>query len=298
MTFLHTSTITAVRFVLFSCIITTYSQNTLAASVPIPSFNYKALNTFFHDKNDYTQGLQYVYELDREGKEQGYMYETTGRNGFARLVKYRIGNNRDEICEAKMPDEAFGEGMTVLGDKIYVLTYTEKKLYVYGKDCVKIKEIDYPYEGWGITTDGTDLITTDGSSTVRYFSVNDETITITENPSKAINAKINGIEVGKLNELEMINGKIYANVWKTDMIVIIDPRDNGNIKRWINMAGLPMYTGEIERTNEVLNGIAYDAKENRLFVTGKLWPNLFEICLSNATNPADPELLPAKCPGQ
>ncbi|MDK2373860.1 glutaminyl-peptide cyclotransferase [Serratia fonticola] len=301
MTISYKNTLTAVRSLLFVCIATTYSTSTLAASEPIPSFNYKVLNSFYHDKEDYTQGLQYVYELDGSGQEQGYMYETTGRNGFARLVKYKLGDSKNEVCSDPMPEGAFGEGMTILNDKVYMLTYTEKKLYIYDRNCKRIDEgrIDYPYEGWGITNDGTHLITTDGSSTIRYFEPPaPDASGIKEITTKAINAKINDVDVGKLNELEMINGKIYANIWKTDIIAIIDPKDNGNIKRWINMTGLPMYTAEIERTNEVLNGIAYDAKENRLFVTGKLWPNIFQICLANPKDPADSELLPAKCMGQ
>ena len=224
-------------------------------------YTYEIINTFVHDSNAFTQGLVY---------EDGFLYESTGLNGHSSLRKVELKTGKI-LQQFNLKDEYFGEGITIFNDKIIQLTYRSNVGFVYDKKTFELlHEFNYPTEGWGITHDGKDLIMSDGTPTL-YF-LNPETFELTSR----VAVFYKGSLLKNLNELEYINGKIYANIWNTDNIVIVDPQ-TGHVTGIIDLHGL--LSEQESKTAEVLNGIAYDQKNKRLFVTGKLWPKLFEIKL-------------------
>jgi glutamine cyclotransferase len=224
------------------------------------SYTYEVINVYPHDPNTFTQGL--VIDDDT-------LYEGTGMKGSSavRRVDLEIGN---VLQTHALSDEFFGEGITVFGDKIIQLTWQSQKGFVYDKDSFELlQEFSYPTQGWGITNDGDRLIMSDGTANL-YF-LDPETF----EKVGQVEAHNNGT-VTKLNELEYIKGKVYANIWLTDKIAIIDP-NTGQVTGWIDLTGI--YTQENNNPDSVLNGIAYDTEGERLFVTGKLWSQLFQIKL-------------------
>ncbi|MBN1244725.1 glutaminyl-peptide cyclotransferase [Candidatus Bathyarchaeota archaeon] len=230
-----------------------------ADTTPV-SYTYEVINVYPHDPNAFTQGLI---------MEEGVLYEGTGLRGSSTLrrVDLETGN---VLQTNALSDEFFGEGITVFGDRIIQLTWQSQKGFVYDKHSFDLlQEFSYPTQGWGITTDGTQLIMSDGTANL-YFLDPETFETIGQ-----VEVHGNGA-VTNLNELEYINGEVYANVWQTDKIAIIDPH-TGQVKAWIDLAGI--YNPENTNPDSVLNGIAYDAESDRLFVTGKLWSQLFEIKL-------------------
>jgi len=231
----------------------------------IPLYTYRVVRTYPHDPKAFTQGLVYF---------DGYLYEGTGLEGQSSLRKVELRTGR-VLQIKKLPPELFGEGITILQDKIYQLTWRNGICFVYERDSFRnITEFSYTGEGWGLTHDGKHLIMSDGSDTLTFRDP--DTFAVV----KRLQVKAEGVPVRNLNELEYVEGEIYANVWQTDLIARISPR-TGEVVGWIDLSGL---LSEREARNaDVLNGIAYDPKEKRLFVTGKLWPKLFEI-----------ELVPAK----
>ncbi len=225
-------------------------------------YTYHVVKTYPHDPNAFTQGLVF---------ENGILYEGTGLNGKSTLRKVKLETGRI-LQMLNLTDELFGEGITILKDKIFQLTYKSNVGFVYDKDSFDLlQSFSYPTEGWGITNDGKSLIMSDGSSSL-YF-LDPETLKQTGN----IKVRDNDVPVSGLNELEFIKGKIFANVWPTERIAIIDPQ-TGQVTGWIYMNGL-LNQRELAQPVDVLNGIAYDAAGDRLFVTGKFWPKLFEIKL-------------------
>jgi len=222
------------------------------------NYTYNVVNVYPHDPNAFTQGLVI---------EQGVLYEGTGLYGGSTLrrVDLETGNVLQSYV---LSNEFFGEGITVFGDKIIQLTWQNQKGFVYDKHSFDLlQEFSYPTEGWGITTDGSQLIMSDGTATL-YFLDPETFETVGQ-----VEVHDDG-PVTNLNELEYINGEIYANIWRTDKIAIINPQ-TGQVTAWIDLTGI--YTPESSDPNSVLNGIAYDAEGDRLFVTGKLWSQLFEI---------------------
>ncbi len=223
---------------------------------------YKVVNTFPHDRQAWTQGLIF---------EDGFLFEGTGLPGRSALRKVELltGN---VLQEHKLADEFFGEGITILDSRIVQLTYQSKVGFVYDKESFKpLQEFHYPTEGWGLTHDGKRLIMSDGTPML-YF-LDPQTFERTNRMMV-----FDGDEpVWGLNELEYIEGVIYANVWPTDRIVQIDPA-TGKVVGWIDMKEL-LSPQDRNGSQDVLNGIAYDPAGRRLFVTGKLWPKLFEIKL-------------------
>jgi glutamine cyclotransferase len=229
-------------------------------SVPV-NYTYEVVKVYPHDQNAFTQGLVI---------EKGVLYESTGLygNSTLRRVDLETGNVMQSYA---LPAEFFGEGITVFGDRIIQLTWQSHKGFVYDKYSFDLlQEFSYPTEGWGITNDGSQLIMSDGTANL-YF-LDPETF-----------QKVGQVEVHdgtasvtNLNELEYINGEVYANIWPTNKIATINPQ-TGQVKAWIDLTGI--YTQENNDPNSVLNGIAYDAEGNRLFVTGKMWSQLFEIKL-------------------
>ena len=223
---------------------------------------FEIIQTYPHDPQAFTQGLV-IYE--------GYFYESTGLYGQSSLRKVEINTGR-VLQQSDLPSEYFGEGLTIWEDSLIQLTWRENTGFVYNLDDFSpIEQFSYPNEGWGLTHDGTHLIQSDGTATLSFLDPKTyqvtETITVTDQDS----------EIDQLNELEYIRGEVYANIWQTDDIVRINPQ-TGAVLGWIDLAGI-LPEDSMTINTDVLNGIAYDPESNRLFVTGKNWPNVFEIRL-------------------
>lgn len=226
----------------------------------VPTYTFRILNSYPHDRDAFTQGLVF---------ENGTLYEGTGLYGRSSLRKVDLETG--EVLQLHpLPSEYFGEGITILRDTIIELTWQSHKGFIYDKNSFEmLREFNYETEGWGITNDGKRLIMSDGTATL--YVLDPETLKTIGH----IQVNDNGRPVDNLNELEYISGQIYANVWQTDNIAVIDPY-SGRVTGWIDLSGvLPPQTDG--KPVDVLNGIAYDAKNGRIFVTGKLWPRLFEI---------------------
>ncbi|MBQ2395359.1 MAG: glutaminyl-peptide cyclotransferase [Alistipes sp.] len=235
-------------------------QYTTPAPIEPKQYGFEVVATYPHLTTSYTQGLQYV---------DGVMWEGTGQHGESRLQRIDLVTGKADVV-AELPHNDFGEGITLLGDKIYQLTWTNNRAYVYDRNIERrIKIFHYTGEGWGLTTDGKSLYMTDGSA--RLSTIDPDTFRRTS----SVMVTHRGEPVQLLNELEWIDGKIWANVYTTDKIVIIDPA-TGVVEGVIDLEGL---LPESERTpsTDVLNGIAYDSVGKRIFVTGKNWSKLFEI---------------------
>jgi len=225
-------------------------------------YGYRIVNRYPHDPNGFTQGLVFV---------DGFLFEGTGLRGRSSLRKVDLATGT--ILQSRnLPARFFGEGVTVYHNKVIQLTWRANLGFVYDKDTFQLLEtFHYPTEGWGLTHDGKHLIMSDGTS-ILYF-LHPETY---KEMGRIEVRDLKG-SVSHLNELEYIKGEIYANVWETDRIARISPQ-TGEVLGWIDLEGL-LRPEDRNRRIDVLNGIAYDAKNNRLFVTGKLWPKLFEIDL-------------------
>uniref|UniRef100_UPI0032166743 glutaminyl-peptide cyclotransferase n=1 Tax=uncultured Draconibacterium sp. TaxID=1573823 RepID=UPI0032166743 len=223
---------------------------------------YQVLNNYPHLKTSYTQGLEYY---------NGYLYEGTGENGHSKLLKVDIKTGK-VLQSFNMEDKYFGEGITILNDKIYQLTYHAQKGFVYDLETFAVID-SFQFksqQGWGLTNDGTNLIMSDGTNVLTWLNPNDFSVI------KKLQVANDRGTMNVLNELEYIDGIIYANIYTTDHIVKIDAT-NGKVLEEINMAGLiNMYHKQTDRI-DVLNGIAYDKENNRMYVTGKLYPRLFEV---------------------
>jgi glutamine cyclotransferase len=201
--------------------------------------------------------------------DEGILYEGTGKLGLSSLRTVELETG-DVLKLVSLPAQLFGEGVAVYRDKIYQLTWKAHVGFVYDKDSLELLQVfTYPTEGWGLTHDGQRLIMSDGTSTLHFLDP--ETL-----------EEIGRVEVyddkgpvSRLNELEYINGEVYANVWTTDRIARIDP-GTGQVTGWIDLTGL-LSKQDRDPPVDVLNGIAYDAENDRLFVTGKLWPKMFQI---------------------
>lgn len=236
------------------------------ANVKPSIYTYRIVNSYPHDTDAYTQGLEYY---------NGFLYETTGKKGKSTLRKVDLKTGK-VLQKVSIADEYFGEGMTILNNKIYWLTWQAKKGFVYNLETFE-KEKEFTYnkskEGWGLTNNGKELIKSDGTQKIWFL----DPVTLEEN--KFIQVYTNQYKLDNINELELINGKVYANKYQQNAIVIINP-ENGIVEGVANLTGLKK---EMEKTqklvpqDEVLNGIAYDKENNRLFVTGKNWGKLFEI---------------------
>ncbi len=227
----------------------------------VDEYDYKIINTYPHDKNAFTQGFLY---------KDGYLYEGTGRYGKSSIRKVDIKTGKI-IKIHKLAGNYFGEGISILNNKIYQLTWKSKVGFIYDMDFKLIDKFNYDHEGWGLTNNGKQLIMSDGSD--KLYFLNPDTL----KKEREIEVKDEDKAVKKINELEYINGEIYANVWQDDYIIKINP-DNGKVTGIINLSNIIEPTDYNYELN-VLNGIAYDNKNDRLFVTGKLWPKIFEIKL-------------------
>ncbi|MCK5536438.1 MAG: glutaminyl-peptide cyclotransferase [Bacteroidales bacterium] len=225
-------------------------------------YDYKIVNKYPHSINYYTQGLEFY---------NGFIYEGTGENGSSGLFKIDVKSGKT-VQSYRMDDKYFGEGITILNDKIYQLTYRSQKGFVYNlSDFALIDSFQYKStQGWGLTNDGTNLIMSDGTHVLTLLNPDDFSV------KKTIQVANNKDIMNNLNELEYIDGTIFANIYMTDLIVEIDP-ETGKILSEVNLKGIiNMYHNQNDRI-DYMNGIAYDSENKRFFITGKLWPRLFEI---------------------
>lgn len=228
---------------------------------PAPICAYRVVGAFPHDPDAYTQGLVYL---------AGELYEGTGLNGRSSLRRVQLETG-EVVQRVEVPSEHFGEGIAVLGDRVYQLTWRSQLGFVYDRATfTRLRTFTYPTEGWGLTHDGRRLIMSDGSATLRFLDP--ETLAETGQ----VEVRDGETPIVRLNELEYIHGLVYANVWQTDRIARIDPA-TGRVVSWIELAGLLPEAERPDNPDAVLNGIAYDPEADRLFVAGKLWPKLFEI---------------------
>lgn len=230
-----------------------------AASLPISG--YQIVRVYPHDAKAFTQGLQYV---------DGVLYEGTGQVGQSSIRKVELATGK-VLQKRDVPAPHFGEGIAVWKNDLIELTWQTHVAFVYDRATFQPKkQFTYPGEGWGLTQDATDLIMSDGSDELRIL----DPVTFAER--RRIKVTAVGAPLRNLNELEYVKGEIFANVWQTDYIARIAP-DTGKVSAYIDLRGL---LTPVERAGtDVLNGIAYDAEHDRLFVTGKWWPKLFEIKL-------------------
>ena len=249
---------------------TPFAQSPIPASPLDPlkpeiptGYTYAIINVYDHDQAAYTQGLVF---------EDGWLYESTGLRGQSSLRKVDLATG--SVAKfLNLPAQFFGEGMTILDDKIYQLTWHAQTGFIFDKnDFSLLDEFHYATEGWGLTHDGERLIMSDGTATLHFFDPQ------TMEEVAQIQVTDRGAPVTQLNELEFIDGQIFANVWMTDQIAIIDP-ETGHVTGWIDLTGL-LHPEERVNGQAVLNGIAHDAENGRLFLTGKQWPKLFEVEIS------------------
>jgi glutamine cyclotransferase len=230
------------------------------ASGPTPTYGYQIVNIFPHDSNAFTQGLILM---------DGKLLESTGQEGFSSVRRVDLESGR-VLKRVDVPLPYFAEGLTALNGKLYQLTWQHNVGFIYDAATFdRVGEFNYQGEGWGLTTDGQSLILSDGSNRIRFIDPAGFRVT------RSISVTDGSTPVKELNELEYVNGEIYANVWHDNRIATIDPQ-SGHVKAWIDLTGL-MPAGELQDPEAVLNGIAYDQASDKLIVTGKLWPRVFEI---------------------
>lgn len=234
-----------------------------SAALPKPvepvMYGYNVKTVYPHLRSSYTQGLQYV---------DGVLWEGTGEWGESVLQRVDLETGRADVV-VRLPRREFGEGITVLGDSIYQLTWTNNTVHIYNREGKLLKDVHYPGEGWGLTSDGKKLYMSNGSSQIYRIDPDgfrrEGSVTVT----------LRGEPVNYINELEWIDGRIWANVYTTDYVMIINP-ETGVVEGVVDFSGLLPAEDTFDDT-DVFNGIAYDATTGRIFVTGKRWNKLFEV---------------------
>jgi glutamine cyclotransferase len=233
----------------------------LLARAATPEYGYQVVHVYPHDRTAYTQGLEY---------RGGFLYEGTGLEGRSTLRKVKLETG-EVLQKIAIAPDLFGEGITLLNQQIVQLTWKAQMGFVYEQGSFRrLRTFNYPGEGWGLTNDGAQIYMSDGSSRIRTWDGS------TFHEKKRIEVRDGLRPIDELNELEWVRGEIYSNVYQTDKIARVSPAD-GRVLGWIDLSGI---LSPADRDGvDVLNGIAYDSMGDRLFVTGKLWPKLFEIKL-------------------
>jgi len=234
-----------------------------SAAAPTPQYGYHVVHAYPHDTGAFTEGLFYL---------DGYLYESTGLEQHSTLRKEDLATGQ-VLQQISIAPQYFGEGIVAWGHKLVELTWQSHVGFVYDLATFqKQGEFHYPGEGWALTQDGHRLIMSDGTAELRFLNP------ITLKEEGRLKVTDNGHPVANLNELEWVKGEVYANIWQTDRIARIDPK-TGHVVGWIDLSGILPNGERTPGQTDVLNGIAYDAQHDRLFVTGKMWPKLYEITL-------------------
>jgi glutaminyl-peptide cyclotransferase len=235
------------------------ASTTVAQAGAIPVHSVTVVRTFPHDPKAFTQGLEYF---------GGYLYESTGRQKQSTLRRVALETGK-VVQSVRLPDETFGEGLTIFHGKIYQLTWLDKAGFIYDlRTFRRLGKFSYNTDGWGLTHDDSSLIVSDGTNRLQYIDPNLFQVT------KTLEVFAGSEAVTNLNELEFIRGEIWANVWHSERIARIDPK-SGQVTAWIDLAAIA--GPETREQEDVLNGIAWDSGRQRLFVTGKNWSKVFEI---------------------
>jgi glutaminyl-peptide cyclotransferase len=238
----------------------------MVSRAAIPMYDIEVVHTYPHDATAFTEGLFYL---------NGYLYESTGLEGHSSIRKVRL-NTGEVVRRHDIPPQYFGEGIVDWHGRLISLTWKSQVGFVFDLNTFALqKQFQYSGEGWALTRNDKQIIMSDGTSTLRFLDPK----TLKETGRIEVTAA--GKPLPNVNELEWVKGEIYANVWRTNSIVRIDP-GSGRVVGIINLAGLLKPEDIVSGQTDVLNGIAYDAKNDRLFVTGKNWPKLFEIRLRPA----------------
>jgi glutaminyl-peptide cyclotransferase len=234
---------------------------TVPVPAAVPIYGYDVVHTYPHDTSAFTEGLFYL---------NGYLYESTGLEQHSSIRKVRLETG-EVLQKRDVPAQYFGEGIVNWKDRLISLTWRSHVGFVYDLKSFKPeRQFAYDGEGWALTQDGQQILMSDGTPEIRLL--NPQTLL----PTGRILVTLDGKPVSNINELEWVKGQIYANVWQTNWMLRIDPHD-GHVVSAVNLAGLLTPADIVRGQTDVLNGIAYDAKHDRLFVTGKNWPKLFEI---------------------
>ena len=237
------------------------------ASHAAPVYSYTVVHAFPHDASAFTQGLAY---------HDGFLYEGTGRSGQSSLRKVRLETG-EVLQRVNLAPEFFGEGIAILNDKVFQLTWTSTVAFEYSlSDFHRLRKFSFSGEGWGLASNGRELFLSDGSPEIRILDP--ETFHV----KRRLKIHDGSAVIDQLNELEFVEGQIFANVWHTNRIARISPQ-TGEVVGWIDLTGLLSSVYRLD-SEAVLNGIAYDSVGKRLFVTGKLWPSVFEIRLSPSSH--------------
>ena len=235
----------------------------LAAVPTIPTYGFEVVRSYPHDPNAFTEGLFF---------KNGVLYESTGLEGRSSIRKVRLETG-EVLQQVALPPGLFGEGIVDWGEQIISLTWQTQLGFVLNlQDFALVKRFNYPGEGWGLTRNNRELVMSDGTAELRFLDPQ------TLRETRRLRVTANGKPVDQLNELEWVAGEVYANIWQTDRIARIDAR-TGQVVGWIDLAGLLPAKERVAGHTDVLNGIAYDGINKRLFVTGKMWPKLYEIRL-------------------
>ncbi len=258
-------TLAAVFFVIavlvaggFLVVILSFGQMPIDPASPT-LYTYQIIKTHPHDTTAFTEGLVF---------NEGVLYESTGLYGSSSLRQVNLENGIVQH-EVLLPNQYFGEGLTVVNDSLVQLTWREKIGFIYDKETFGLLgNFSYSSEGWGLTFNGSALIMSDGTSKLTFLDP------VTFQMVRQVNVHDGNTSVTNINELEYVNGDVYANIWMQQNIAIINPQ-TGTVKGWIDLTGIY----QSNNSDDVLNGIAYDSQTNRLFVTGKDWPNLYEISI-------------------
>lgn len=233
------------------------------AQAAIPIYDFVVKNVYPHDPNAFTQGLFY---------SKGFLYESTGLQGRSSVRKVELKTGK-VLMKTDIASEYFGEGITEVSENIVGLTWTSQVGFVFDKASLKVKQtFSYPGEGWGLANDGKNVLMSDGTSYLRTLKPGS-----LEEISR-VQVTADGKPLERLNELEFVDGELYANIWGADVIARINPV-SGKVVGWIDLTGLLKAQWKGSQPVDVLNGIAYDKQQRKLYVTGKLWPKLFEIAL-------------------
>jgi glutaminyl-peptide cyclotransferase len=253
--------------IMVAVVIATLVSLSAQTGADAPVYGYRIVHVYPHDQDAFTQGLEF---------RDGFLYEGTGLNGRSSIRKVDLETGK-VLQQIAVGQQYFGEGITVIGNELLELTWKAERGFVYDRNTfAQIRSFEYPGEGWGLTHDAGRVYMSDGSSQIRVW----DSSTLRE--TSRVKVHDGSRAVDSLNELEYVKGEIYANIWQTDKIARIAPAD-GRVTGWIDLTGL--LSSEEKSSADVLNGIAYDAKADRLFVTGKLWPKLFQIQLIRKSKP-------------